>query len=296
MHISIKKTTMKIKLILLLFLGFSSMYAQDDLLSMLGEEKRTDYIKAGFKTNRVINLHSFEHTSAGVLDFKINHRFGFMSAGIHELFGLDQSSVRLAFDYGLSDTWQIGLARSSTDKVIDGYTKYKFLRQSTGEKNMPVSALLVAGFAIKTNPFLDEEKDYAFNHRLRYHAQLIIGRKFNNNFSLQLVPGYVHRNLVSTSVVKNDVWNIGMGLRYKLSKRVAINGEYIYVLPNQLDDQYRNSLSLGLDIETGGHVFQLHVTNSTHMHEPGFITETSGNIGEGDIRFGFNVSRVFTVK
>jgi opacity protein-like surface antigen len=289
---------MKSKILFILAFAFifkPGAYSQEDLLSLLGEQETTDYATAGFKTNRIINMHSFENTAAGVLDFKINHRFGFFSAGVHELFGLDQSSVRLAFDYGITDTWQIGLARSSTDKVIDGYTKYKFLRQSSGKKVMPVSAIFVAGFGLKTNPFLNEENDYAFSHRLRYHAQLIIGRKFNKNFSIQMVPGVVHRNLVATSIEKNDVWHVGLGFRQKLTKRIAINGEYLYVLPGQLADEYQNSISLGLDIETGGHVFQLHFTNSTLIHEAGFITETRGNVLDGDIRFGFNVSRVFTL-
>jgi hypothetical protein len=272
-----------------------SLFSQDDLLKLLGEEQTTEYASAGFKTNRVINLHSFENTAGGVLDFKINHRFGYFSAGVHELFGLDQSSVRLAFDYGISDTWQIGLARSSTDKVIDGYMKYKLLRQSSGQKNMPVTLAVVGGFGLKTNPFLNTENEYSFGHRLRYHGQLIIGRKFSRNFSFQLVPGYVHRNIVATGAEKNDVWNIGLAFRQKLTKRVTVNGEYIYVLPDQLDETFRNSISLGFDIETGGHVFQLHFTNSTLIHEPGFITETRGNVLDGDIRFGFNISRVFTV-
>lgn len=284
-------------ILLVFFIIFQTAnYGQEDLLSLLDEKESTVYATAGFKTNRVINMHSFENTAAGVLDFKINHRFGFFSAGIHELFGLDQSSVRLAFDYGITDTWQIGLARSSTDKVIDAYSKYKFLRQSSGERTIPVSAILVLGFGLKTNPFLNEENDYAFSHRLKYHAQFILGRKFNKNFSLQVVPGVVHRNLVATQIEKNDVWYVGLGFRQKLTKRIAINGEYIYVLPGQLAEDYQNSISLGFDIETGGHVFQLHFTNSTLIHEPGFITETRGNVLNGDIRFGFNISRVFTLE
>jgi hypothetical protein len=284
---------------LLLILGLTGFlgkaHTQEDLLALLGETETTEFSSAGFKTNRVINLHSFEHTAGGVLDFKINHRFGYFSAGVHELFGLDQASVRLAFDYGITDTWQIGLARSGADKNIDGYTKYKFLRQSSGAKDMPVSALLVAGFALKSNPFLNEANDYLFAHRFRYYTQLIVGRKLSPDFSMQIVPGVVHRNLVSTRDESNTVWHIGAGFRQKVTHRVAITGEYIYVLPGQLADDYRNSISIGFDIETGGHVFQLHFTNSTLIHEPGFITETRGNALDGDIRFGFNVSRVFTV-
>lgn len=287
----------KLLLFSILFVSIQLGNAQEDLLALLEEEEETtEYATAGFKTNRIINLHSFENTAGGVLDFKINHRFGYFSSGVHELFGLDQSSVRLAFDYGVTDTWQIGLGRSSSDKVIDGYSKYKFLRQRSGKQNMPVSAILVTGFAVKTNPFLNEANDYLFAHRIRYNVQLLIGRKFSRNFSMQIAPGLVYRNLVPTTVESNEVWNIGIGFRQKLSKRVTINGEYVYVLPNQLAEEFQHSVSIGFDIETGGHVFQLHFTNSTHMHEPGFITGTRGNALDGDIRFGFNISRVFTVK
>jgi len=278
-----------------LFFILSISYSQDDLLSLIEEEPMKVYASAGFKTNRVINLHSFENTAGGVMDFKINHRFGFLSSGIDEFFGLDQSSVRLALDYGITDVFQIGLARSSADKVIDAYTKYKLLRQSTGPGAMPVSAAFVLGLGMKSNSFPDASRDYSFSHRLKYHAQLILGRKFNKNFSLQFVPGYVHRNLVSKAEESNDVWNLGVAFRQKLTKRVAINAEYIYVLPGQLDEKYNNSISIGFDIETGGHVFQLHFTNSTLIHEAGFITETNGNVLDGDIHFGFNVSRVFTL-
>lgn len=285
----------KFPFIVILLLPFFLNAQELDLLSLVEEEKQKEYVTAGFKTNRVINLHSFENTSKGVLDFKINHRFGFLSSGINEFFGLDQSSVRLAFDYGLSDVWQIGIARSSSDKVIDAYSKYKFLRQSSGPGSFPFNASLVLGFGLKSNAFANEEYDYAFKHRLKYNAQLIIGRKFSKNFSLQIVPGYIHRNLVRSNLEKNDVWNLGFAFRQKLTKRIAINGEYIYVFPGQLAEELKNSISIGFDIETGGHVFQLHFTNSTLIHEAGFITETRGDILNGDIHFGFNVSRVFTI-
>ena len=266
---------------------------QEDLLSLIDEGPVTEYATAGFKTNRVINLHSFENTAPGVLDFKINHRFGYLSAGVNELFGLDQSSVRLAFDYGITDNIQIGLARSSVDKVIDGYVKYRFLRQQTGARHIPLTMALVGGIGVKSNPFSNPDREYAFTHRLTYHTQLIIGRKFSQNFSMQLVPGLVHRNLVTTNAETNDVWNVGVGFRQKITQRIAINGEYVYVLPNQLGPDYKNSISIGFDIETGGHVFQLHFTNSTLIHEAGFITQTNGNVLDGDIHFGFNISRVF---
>ncbi len=277
--------------------GFTQEDETDDLLSLLGpEEEVTEYATASFKTNRVINLHSLESTSGGVLDLKISHRFGFLSGGFYELFGLDAASIRIGADYGITDQVTIGLGRSSYEKTYDGFIKYKFLRQSTGAQKMPLTAALLATSAIKTVRWANPDRENYFSSRLYYTAQLIIGRKFSEGFSFQLSPTVVHRNLVKQRTEANDVWAVAAAGRLKLTKRVALNAEYIYVFKNQLVPGYRPSLSIGFDIETGGHVFQIHFTNSTSMIEKGFITETVGNWLDGDIHFGFNVSRVFTVR
>jgi hypothetical protein len=268
---------------------------EHELLSLLGREETTEYAAASFKTNRVINLHSLESTAAGVMDVKISHRFGFISGGVYELFGLDQSTIRLGVDYGISDRLTIGVGRSSYEKTYDGYIKYKLLRQSTGLKVMPVTVAILGTAAIQTLKWANPNRDNLFSSRLAYTTQLIVGRKFSNVFCLQVSPTWVHRNLVATAAESNDVIAFGFGGRIKLNKRLSINGEYIYVLPDQLAEGYRNSLSIGFDIETGGHVFQLHFTNSTSMIEKGFITETVGQWGKGQIHFGFNISRVFTI-
>lgn len=282
--------------VFLLLVSSIHLYAQDDLLGLLGEEKTTDYTTASFKTNRVINLHSLENTAGGVLDFKISHRFGTLNGGFYELFGLDNASIRLGLDYGVTDRLTVGVGRSSFQKAYDGFVKYKFLRQSTGKRNMPITAALLLTSAIQTLKWENPDRDNHFSSRLYYTTQLIIGRKFSESFTLQLSPTMVHRNLVKTNAEKNDVYALGAAGRIKLSKRIALNAEYIYLLPNQVADGINNSLSAGFDIETGGHVFQLHFTNSTSMIEKGFITETTNSWSNGGIHFGFNVSRVFTVK
>lgn len=272
------------------------LVAQDDLLALLGDSpSATEYATASFKTNRVINLHSLESTAAGVLDIKISHRFGFLNGGFSELFGLDAATIRLGADYGLSKRITVGFGRSSYEKTYDGFVKYKFLRQSTGAKNMPVTAAFLATTAIKTIPWANPDRKNYPSSRMYYTFQLVVGRKFSDAFSLQLSPTLVHRNLVRTASESNDVLALGAAIRQKLTKRLAINAEYVYVLPGQLADGYKNSLSIGFDIETGGHVFQLHFTNSTSMIEKGFVTETVGDWTDGGIHFGFNVSRVFTV-
>lgn len=279
----------------LLFLALGG-YAQDDLLSLLGEEETTDYATAAFKTNRVINLHSLESTAAGVLDIKISHRFGMINRGAYDLFGLDNASIRIGGDYGITNRLTVGIGRSSYEKTYDGFLKYKFLRQSSGKRTMPISAALFGSTAINGLRWANPDRENYFSSRMAYTFQLIFGRKFSDNFSLQLSPTVVHRNLVKFSIESNDVFAAALAGRVKLSRRVALNAEYIYVLPDQLVPGYRNTLSLGFDIETGGHVFQLHFTNSTSMIEKGFITETSGEWLDGGIHFGFNVSRVFTVR
>jgi hypothetical protein len=286
-----------ISIVLSFVFVFNGVSAQeDDLLSLLGgEEETTDYVNASFKTNRVINLHSLENTAGGVLDFKIGHRFGTLNGGLYDMFGLDNATIRLGLDYGVSDVFTVGLGRSSFEKTYDGYVKYKFLRQSTGKRKMPITAALLLTSAIQTLKWPNPDRENYFSSRLYYTSQLIIGRKFNESFSLQLSPTMVHRNLVQTDAEKNDVFALGAAGRVKLTRRVAINAEYVYVLPNQVRDEFTNSLSLGLDVETGGHVFQLHLTNSTSMIEKGFITETTNSWTDGGIHFGFNVSRVFTL-
>lgn len=288
------------KYIIAVFLLWAFSYhtatAQEDLSSLLEsmEEKTTEYATAGFKTTRVINSHSIENVGAGVMDMKISHRFGYLNTGIYDLFGLDYASIRIGLDYGITKQLMVGFGRSSFEKTYDGFVKYKFLRQSSGLRNMPISAAWVSTMAIKTLKPSDPERENYFTSNLYYSHQLIIGRKFSESFTLQLMPSMVHRNLVETTADENDIFAIGIAARQKITRRVAVNAEYFYQL-NQTDTDITNSLSIGFDLETGGHVFQLHFTNSTSMIEKGFIPETTGNWLDGDIHFGFNVSRVFTI-
>jgi hypothetical protein len=268
----------------------------EDLLALLGEEETTDFTTATFKTTRIINLHSVEQAAGGVLDFRISHRFGFLNTGAYELFGLDGATIRLGFEYGLNDRIMVGFGRSSYNKTYDGFTKVKILRQSTGKRNMPVSLSWFSSVNVNTMKWRYPERENFFSSRLQFAHQLLIARKFSERLSLQLSPTLIHRNLTSVPEEAHDVIALGGGGRFKLTRRTSVNAEYIHVLPDQLLPMYTNSLSVGVDIETGGHVFQLHCTNSTSMVEPGFVAETVGDWAQGDIHFGFNVSRVFTVR
>ncbi|MFM7683546.1 MAG: DUF5777 family beta-barrel protein [Bacteroidota bacterium] len=275
---------------------FAQAQPTEDLLSLIADSTvERDFTSATFKSTRVINLQSNEQVAAGELDFRISHRFGFLNTGAYNLFGLDQALMRLGFEYGITDKLMVGIGRSNVNKAYDAFLKYKILRQQTGKRNIPISISYFASTVCNTIEWQDPNAPNFFSSRLFYTHQLIATRKFNEQFSLLLAPTLVHRNWVETFDEKNDVFSLGIGGRYKLTKRFALNGEYIYVLPNQLAAGFVNSFSLGCDIETGGHVFQLHLTNSTSMTEPGFITENTGKWKNGGIHFGFNVSRVFNV-
>jgi Membrane bound beta barrel domain (DUF5777) len=279
--------------------AFTTMHSQadtTDLLSLLGpEEETTNYVFATFKSTRVINMHSNENPAGGVLDFRISHRFGAVNTGAENLWGLDVAAMRLGFEYGVTDALMVGFGRSNINKEIDGFFKYKILRQSTGKKKMPISLSLFSSMVIRATKWEDPDRKNYFTSRLYYCNQVLVARKFNDRLSLQLAPTWVHRNLIPDSTVKHDVLSLGAGGRFKMTKRSSFNFEYFYNLPDQLAPEYTNSLSLGFDIETGGHVFQLHFTNSKPMNEKGFISETTGKWSKGDIMFGFNVSRMFGV-
>lgn len=282
--------------LLLCLMAALPLQAQDDLLKELQQSEdslQTSYTQATFKGTRLINGHTVETRSEGVLDVIISHRFGRLNSGAYELFGLDEANVRLGLDYGLNDRLTLGIGRSSFRKVYDGFAKYKLLQQGTGRGSSPLTAVAFSSLAVET---LRSQNNLNLSNRLTYVWQLLLARKFSDHLSVQLMPSIVHRNLSLTEADDNDIYLLGAGGRYKLSKRLALNVEYYYQFNQPLAENNHNSLSVGLDIETGGHVFQLHLTNSRAMQEKGFLTQTTGDFFEGDIHFGFNISRVFQLK
>ncbi len=268
-----------------------------DLLALLGDEDPIAYSSATFKSTRVINGQSIENVAGGVMDFRVSHRFGTFNTGIHKLFGLDLASMRLGFEYGLTDRIMVGIGRSNVNEEVDGFTKIKIIRQiESGPKKMPFSLSYFGSTVMRGTEWADPNRENFFTSRLYFCNQLLIARKMNNQLSLQLSPTHIHRNLVETSDIAHDVFALGYGGRYKLTRRLTFNAEYFSLITKNIGAEVSNSLSLGVDIETGGHVFQLHLTNSSSMNEKGFISETTGNWDKGDIQFGFNISRVFTIK
>ena len=258
------------------------------------QSERT-YVEQTFRGTRVINGHSVEMLNEGELDLLISHRFGRVNGGGYELFGLDQASIRFGLEYGYKKWLNIGVGRSSYGKHYDSYIKLQLLKQSVG-KGSPVSINYLGTAAINTLRPLNPNETVPIQTRPAYTHQLLIAKKFGDRFSAQLMPGMVHYNMVETRELENDVFSVGMALRYALNKNVAILGEYYYVLPGQLSRDKHNAFAIGFDINTGSHVFQLHLTNAQGMIEKAFIGETTGDWLKGDIHIGFNISRVFKLK
>lgn len=306
----------KLIFILVLIPGF--LLAQDDLLEELDKQtKTTDYAFATFKGTRLGNGHTVETKGKNTLEFIFQHRFGAISGGAYEMYGLDQAYVRLALDYGVTNNLSVSIGRNSFDKTMDGFVKYKVLRQSKGERNFPVTVTALASAAYKFSPKTNEQisPDFKNIDRLSYTAQLLIARKFTPKFSFQIMPTFVHKNSINfdDETAEHDQFALGFGGRFKVSRSIALTGEYyanfnrgkyIYesvpgTVPGTFVDVYRsyqNSLCLGIDIETGGHVFQLLLTNAIGLNERAFITETRDDFFAGDIHLGFNVTRTFQLK
>jgi hypothetical protein len=281
---------------------FTRIEAQD-LDKMLEDAtgSSTQYTSATFKSTRIINGHSIERMPAGQLDVRIDHRFGPLNMGSYNLWGLDQANMHLGLEYGITNWLMVGVGRGTYEKAYDGFLKFSILRQSKGQKFMPVSVSLLTSLAYNTIKWqsLGLPGPIPGWDRMSYVAQLLIARKFNERFSFEVNPTFIHQNLVPTELDPNDIWSIGAGFRFKLTKRMSFNAEYYYNIPpanNFPSVKTYNPLALGIDIETGGHVFTIMVTNSVAMIEKAFIGETTEKWSNAGIHLGFNLSRVFTLK
>ncbi|HEY6502973.1 MAG TPA: DUF5777 family beta-barrel protein [Chitinophagaceae bacterium] len=275
------------------------LYAQEeDLLKLAGvdDKPQKEYVDYAFKSSRVIMSHSMELIKPGVMDMRILHRFGNINNGAYEFFGLDNATMRLGFDFGVTKNLMVGIGRSTNKKELDGFIKYRLVHQAKGPGALPFSFLLVGGSSMTLLKFSDTSRKNYFTSRLGYYGQAIIGRKFSEVFSLQFMPTVVHRNLVPTNQDPGDLFAIGAATRLKLSRRISLNVDYYYRLNPNPADGTQNPLSVGFDIETGGHVFQLHFANAAGMNEKVFLLETTNKWSKGDIQFGFNISRSFQVR
>ena len=275
------------------------LVAQNDLLKELEKESKatTEYTASTFKGTRLINGQTVETKGKGALEFIFAHRFGPVNGGAYELFGLDQAYVRIGLEYGLTNNLGIGIGRNSVDKTMDGHLRYKFLRQSSGVVNMPFTVTAFGNAALRTTPRKqDASYDIQLEDRMSYTGQLLIARKFTSNLSLQLMPSIVHKNTVDKSIENNDQVALGVGGRLKVTRSVALTTEYYYRVNVHENNPYYNPLGFGVEIETGGHVFQLIMTNSRGLTERAYLTETAGSFFDGNIHLGFNITRTFQLK
>ncbi len=289
------------KLLIFFCLISSQIFAQDDLIKMLDDETKDQktFTTATFKATRLINGQTIETVGKNQLNFWISHRFGALNSGfIDNFFGLDEARIRLGLEYGITNQLTIGIGRSSQEKMYDFYGKYKLLRQSN---SMPVTLTLYASNAVSTvatGSILESGtvmKYYDNLERMTYTGQILLARKFSDKFSLQVMPTLIHFNKAETVDTPNEMVALGVGGRIKLTKRLSISGEYYANFNRPASSNYHNSLALGFDIETGGHVFQLHFTNARGMIERQFIAQTSKQWSDGGIFYGFNIARGFSL-
>lgn len=287
----------------LLLIGFAMLLsiagiAQDDIDNLLNEQGGPDYTTATFKSTRIINGHSIEQLKAKHLDFRISHRFGSWDQGIDNFFGIDNAITHIGLDYGVTDRLMVGLGRSTYNKTYNGFIRYKIFRQSTGTKNFPFTMSYNLTSEITSNKWTKSDVKYYFSNRMTFTHQLLIARKFNESFSLQLTPMLIHKNLVEFSEEKNDLFVLGAGGRLKLTHRAALTAEYFHAFRSSTNpNTNKDAVSIGFDVETGGHVFQLFLTTASTATESGFaFGDLNGDLLKNQIHIGFNITRTFSFR
>ncbi|MEN8202780.1 MAG: DUF5777 family beta-barrel protein [Bacteroidota bacterium] len=273
----------------------STVHAQDDFLESLIEEENRQFATSAFKATRIINAHSIKQPDKGELEFRISHRFGRLNGGLTELWGLDQATIHFSLEFSPLERLTLGAGRSNYNKTYDGYAKISLLKQQTGIQTIPVSVSYFTSFESVTAPALADI--YDLKHRMYYVHQLLVARKFSRNLSLQLMPTLVHRNLTDNEDFSHDILSIGLGGRYKITRRLTFNVETFLLTDTDLyaHREIYFPVSVGVDLQPGGHVFQIMLSNSLPMREVGFITATDGYWRNGDIHLGFNISRMFNL-
>ena len=280
---------------ILIILTSFTVNSQDDLLEDLESNLSMEapYTDSVFKGLKIINIESTKLAEKGALYFIVAHRFGSIENGFEDFFGLDIAVTKLQLVYGVNEWMNVGLARSSYQRTYGLHTKMRFLRQQ--QEGIPFT---LGFYGITTvNTLLDKAflPNLEFNQRLTHTAQLMISRKWNEKLSLQLSPTYMHENLTTINTQDNGQFILAMGGRYKLSNRVSFNLDYGLHTNRSDEATYRNTFSVGVEMETGGHVFQFQLTNSMGLNEAQFISNTTNQWNNAGIRLGFNLSRVFTI-
>ncbi len=259
--------------------------------------KGSSEVIATFKSTRIILGQSTERAKENQLHFRISHVFSKIN-GIDNFFGLDNlNNMHISFEYGINNNLQVGLARSNKpDQTYSGTVKGSLLRQKTGENPFPLSLSYYGGIDYKSRDYIPEARDKNFVGRLDYINQVLISRKFSDKLSLQISPTWVHRNLTDAEAQPNDIFSLGLGGRYMFSRSSSVNLEYYHTIPTFDASKFKgNALSVGFDIETGGHVFQLYFTNAFALHPGKFAVNQNGDFFGREISIGFSILREFSL-
>ena len=273
---------------IILFISISvSLHSQEDLLGLIDDNPKTTPVMATFKATRIVNAQSIEMPKPRILEFVILHRFGSMANGAYDLFGMDEAVIRFDLEYGFSNRLSIGIGRSSLNKTYDIFSKLKIVDQRTGHRSFPISLVLFTKMEIETIM-----KDMDMKDRYTYDVQLLLAKKLNRSLSLQLMPTFIHRNLVETHNDYHDLISLGIGGRIKMTRRTSINYDTFFPIGKR-GETYKQGWGIGYDIETGGHVFQLMVTNARGSFESEYIENASGAFEDLNLYLGFNISRAF---
>lgn len=292
---------MKKSLLSLLLLPFCAS-AQNDLLSEIDTVKTDNRVESVFKSLKIVNLESTKLAAKGDFYFIVAHRFGYVKHGFEDFFGMDDANTQIKFTYGVTNWLTAHVSRSGFQKTYEMALKYRLMSQE--KEGFPVTLVGFNSLAINTEMKKEDFPNLKFDNRLSYVTQLLISRKFTERLSLELAPTYFHENtirdildannnVITPNPQSNDQFALGMGGRYKLTKRWSVNMDYAAHLNRAKNSVFTNPLSIGVDLETGGHVFQMHFTNARAMNEAGFLGQTTGDWGKGEISFGFNLVRVF---
>ncbi|MBM6500696.1 MULTISPECIES: DUF5777 family beta-barrel protein [Flavobacterium] len=275
---------------LLLFLFPVSLFAQDDLLNEIDAvSTEKSKVESAFKGLKIVNLESTKLAAKGDLYFIVAHRFGSIKDGFEGFYGLDNANTQIKFVYGLTKWFTVSGARSELAYDFSG----KVLIKSQERDGFPLA--IVAFGSLGLNNTLKESlyPKMTFENRLIYVSQILISKKFSDNLSLELAPTFFHENFVLDDNQENSQLAVGLGGRYKFAKRWSLNIDYAAHLNRANNSPFKNPLSIGVDIETGGHVFQMHFSSSQGIHEAGFLGNSTGDWTKGDVFFGFNLLRVF---
>lgn len=288
------------KLLLLLFP--ICVFAQNDLLSEIDTVKTDSKVESAFKSLKIVNIESTKLAGKGDFYLVIAHRFDYLNQGFDDFFGIDNANTQIKFVWGVKDWLTVHVARSGFEETIDSAIKYRLIAQE--KEGFPLTIVGFNSLAINAEMKKVNYPKLEFENRLSYVTQLLISRKFTDKLSLEIAPSYFHENtlkdilddnnsVISPNPQSNGQFAVGMGGRYKFAKRWSFNMDYAAHLNRASQSIYTNPFSVGVDLETGGHVFQMHFTNSRAMHESGYLGQTTGNWGKGEIAFGFNLVRVF---